>query len=140
MTAHREPVATDDVARRQAEYLARAMDADSQRIDSLVDAVGTVKGHVQEVRSKIDGVDGKVDQLRDALAVLVRHDVQMDHQRPASEMMQGRVDRLEGRMSHLEGAIGPLQEMRTWAVRGLLLRVGTVGMAVLGLVLSKGTP
>lgn len=130
---------TDEIARRQNEALGKMMGADSARIDGLVGDVGEIKGRVESVHHKVDRMDGKVDKLTDALAAMVRHEVEIDHQRQDQIIMATRVDKLEQRQTVTEQAIGPLQEMRTWAVRGILGVLGAVGLAVL-LVVIKGAP
>lgn len=118
---------------RQAQALANMMGADSRRIDELVGDVGEIKGTVA-------GVKDGVDELRNALAVLVRHDVQMEHNRQAADALRAKVEIIDGRLHAVESALPPLVEMRAWAVRAMLGVLGVIGLALLGLVLVKGTP
>jgi outer membrane murein-binding lipoprotein Lpp len=123
---------------RQTQALANMMGADSRRIDDLVENVGEIKGDVQAVKGKVDGVASGVDELRSAMAVLVRHDVQMEHNRAATDRLAADVQKLDDRMSAVEVQMPALIEMRGWGVKAILAVLGVVGLALLALVVAKG--
>lgn len=120
---------------REHQVLAGMTGADSARIDALVGDVGTIKGSVQAVNSKVDGVASGVNELRDALAILVRHDVEMSHNRTAAEALRVDVNTMSGRVQVLERQIGPVVEMRGWVIGGGLAVLGVVGLGLVALVM-----
>jgi septal ring factor EnvC (AmiA/AmiB activator) len=131
---------------REHEVLAGMTGADSRRIDGLVKDVGQINGNVEAVRQKVDGVADGVNELRDALTVLVRHDIKMQHtdsevvslRRDVADM-GARVQTLERheRVQVLERQIGPLVELRTWVIGGGLTVLSVVALAVLALVIRR---
>lgn len=141
MTAPRVIRATDaeralnDMA-REHEALANMTGADSRRIDKLVGEVGTMGGDVKAVREKVDGVAAGVNELRDALTVLVRHDVQMQHHASEAQALRKETTALDGRVQILEKQVGPLVETR----KGILVMASAVAvtilLAILGLVIK----
>ena len=140
MTATRT-VRTTDAERainelaREHQALSNMTGSDSARIDSLVGDVGTIKGHVQVVGAKVDGVATSVNELRDALTILVRHDEQMRSYATAAASVRADVDKMDGRVQTLERQIGPLIEMRMWVIGGGLGALGLIGLAVAKLVM-----
>jgi prophage DNA circulation protein len=124
---------------REHQALAAMTGADSMRIDALVGDVGSIKGSVAAVREKVDGVANGVNELREALTVLVRHDVQMQHHNATAVVLRADVDAIDKRVQTIEKQVGPLVEMRSWVIGGGLMVLGVVGAAVLALVM-KGTP
>lgn len=125
--------AAHDLAR---EHHAAMTGADSARIDSLVGDVGAIRGDVQAVRSKVDDVVGGVNELREALTVLVRHDVQMQHHNATAVILRADVDAIDKRLQTAEKQIGPLVEMRSWVIGGGLMVLGIVGAAIVALVMK----
>jgi hypothetical protein len=126
--------AVEDLA-NEHKRLAGMTGADSARIDALVGDVGTIKGNVQVVGAKVDGVASSVNELRDALTVLVRHDVQMQHQTADAALLRSEVATMSGRVQTLEKQVGPLIEMRTWVIGGGLGILALIGLAVAKLVM-----
>jgi hypothetical protein len=131
-------IGTDELARRQNEALANMMGADSRRIDSLVGDVGTIKGEVTGIRSDVSRVGAGVDELRGAMTVLSKHQVTMEGLVTDIRATRDAQYAMDARMRLMEVQIPPLVEARTWAVRGILMVLGVVGLAVLGLVVFKG--
>jgi polyhydroxyalkanoate synthesis regulator phasin len=130
----------DDLARRQNYHLGQMMAADSQRIDGLVDDVGIVKGRVESVHSKVEAIDRNIDKLSDAMAGLVRYELKLEHQDQTAAAMLAVQRSTDTRVTDLERRIGPLEETRTWAVQAMRIVLGLVLVALVGLVLVKGTP
>lgn len=120
---------------REHQALAGMTGADSGRIDALVGDVGAIRGTVQVIGSKVDGVADSVNELRDALTVLVRHDVQMQHQSAEAVVLRKDVADMGGRVQTLERQIGPLIEMRAWVIGGGLGVLGLIGLAIAKLVM-----
>ncbi len=125
--------ALQDLARDQR-ALAGMTGADSARIDTLVKEVGTMGGNVEAVRQKVDGVAEGVNELRDALTVLVRHDVQMQNHAAQSDAMKRDVIGLGERVQTLEKQIGPVIEMRTWVIALCLGAAGLIVSKLIGLL------
>lgn len=127
--------AISDMA-REHEALANMTGADSRRIDKLVGDVGALGGDVRAVKEKVEGVADGVNELRDALTVLVRHDVQMQNHAAQSDAMKRDVISLGDRVQTLEKQVGPLVETR----KGLIVLAGAVAttilLALVGLVLK----
>ena len=128
---------TDEVARRQAEALGNMMAGDSRRIDSLVGDVGAIRGEVTAVRSDVARVGAGVDELRGAMTIMSRHQVMMEGLVADNRGIRESVAKMDERIDSIEVELPGLRELRTWAVRGLLMVVGLVGMAVVGLVIIK---
>ena len=128
---------TDEIARRQAEALGNMMAGDSRRIDSLVGDVGAIRGEVTAVRSDVARVGAGVDELRGAMTIMSRHQVMMEGLVADNRGIRESVAKMDERIDSIEVELPGLRELRTWAVRGLLMVVGLVGMAVVGLVIIK---
>ena len=126
--------AVEDLA-NEHKRLAGMTGADSARIDALVGDVGIVKGNIQVVGAKVDGVASSVNELRDALTVLVRHDVQVQQHAAENVILRKDVTDIGGRVQVLERQIGPLIEMRTWVIGGGLGILALIGIAVAKLVM-----
>ena len=75
----------------ETDALANMMAADSRRVDQMVDDLGVVKGRVESVHKG-------VDELRSALAVLVRHEVLMEASNKAVMSISTRVDVIDTRV------------------------------------------
>lgn len=120
--------------------LADMMGADSRRVDDLVLDVGSIKGDVREVRSGLAGVIKGVDQLTSAMAVLVRHEVQMGHNSSQVSSMRADLDSQDLRIQAIERKVGGWDEARLWLIRAGLLVLSTVGLAIVALVLKGGHP
>ena len=122
--------------RTEADVLASMMGADSKRVDDLVQDVGAIKGDVSGVRRDIAGIVKGVDQLTSAMAVLVTHEVKMGH--TSAEVASLRIDvaNHDQRLQSIERKVGGWDEARLWLIRAGLLVLGTVGLAVVGLVLK----
>lgn len=120
---------------REHQALAGMTGADSARIDALVGDVGQIRGNVQVVHAKVDSVATGVNELRDALAVLVRHDVQMQHHSAAAQALRTDMDGIDKRVQTVEKQIGPVVELRAWVIGAGLAALGVVGLAGLALVM-----
>ena len=127
--------ALSELARDQR-ALAGMTGADSARIDKLVGEVGTLGGDVRAVKEKVEGVADGVNELRDALTVLVRHDVQMTHNTAEAASLRKETAALDNRVQVLERQVGPLVETR----KGIMVLASAVAvtilLAIVGLVLK----
>ena len=132
-----DPEAAFSLAERQTKALADMMSADSSRIDTLFKDVGDMKGDVKAVHSKVSDVADGVDKLRDALALLVKHDVAMEHSAVAMHAVAMDLKDHAIRIQAIERKVPGWDEMRVWVIRAGLGVLGLVGLAVLGLVMLK---
>ena len=119
--------------------LAGMMGSDARRVDELVQDVGLIKGDLRSVRSDLSGVVKGVDQLTLAMAVLVRHESQMDHSAIEVVAIRANIASQDQRLQAIERKVGGWDEARLWLIRAGVLVLGTVGVAIVGLVL-KGAP
>lgn len=124
------------IERSEADVLASMMGADSKRVDDLVQDVGSIKGDVRSVRSDLAGIVKGVDALTSAMAVLVKHEVQMGHNAADVATMRVELNGHDQRLQSIERKVGGWDEARLWLIRAGLLVLGTVGLAVVGLVLK----
>lgn len=99
------------------------------RVDALADDVADVKADVRQIR-------GGVDELRSALAVLVRHEVRMETHTTDFGKLRDHVDSMDTRLHLVEQKMPALEETRGWVVRALIAVVGTVLLAVVALVVK----
>jgi hypothetical protein len=122
---------------REHDALAGMMGADSRRIDALVGDVGQIRGNVEAVRQKVDGVADGVNELRDALTVLVRHDIKMQHTDSEVVSLRKDVSEMGVRVQTIEKQVGPLVETR----KGLIVLASAVAvtilLAIVGLVIKQ---
>lgn len=125
--------------RSEADVLAGMMGSDARRVDELVQDVGLIKGDLRSVRSDLSGVVKGVDQLTLAMAVLVRHESQMDHSAIEVVAIRANIASQDQRLQAIERKVGGWDEARLWLIRAGVLVLGTVGVAIVGLVL-KGVP
>jgi hypothetical protein len=133
--------------------LAKMTGADAVRIDGLVKDVGAIKGSVSAVKGKVDDVAFGVNKLNDAMANLVRFQLQVEQTHAAQEGQRStslsqdlRIQALErkvepllemklgDRVPTLEKQIGPVLELRTWVIGGGLSVVGLLVVALIKLV------
>jgi hypothetical protein len=133
-----DPDAAFSMQARQTEALANMMSADSSRIDTLFQDVGAMRGTVEVVHSKVNDVAAGVDKLSDALAVMVRHELTMEHTAAEVRVMTERQGKFDERLHSLERKAPGWDEARTWLIRAGLLVLGAVGMAVVALVVKTG--
>jgi preprotein translocase subunit Sss1 len=132
-----DPEAAFSMQQRQAEVLAEMMSADSSRIDTLFKDVGAMRGTVEVVHSQVNDVKAGVDKLSDALAVMVRHELTMEHTAAAVRSMADQQGKLADRLHSLEVKAPGWDELRVWVIRAGLGVLGVVGMAVLLLVMKS---
>ena len=133
-----DPEAAFSMQQRQAEALANMMSADSSRIDTLFQDVGAMRGTVEVVHSKVTDVAAGVDKLSDALAVMVRHELTMEHTAAEVRNMTERQSKFDERLHGLERKAPGWDEARAWLIRAGLMVLGMVGLAVVALVLKTG--
>ena len=133
-----DPEAAFSMQQRQAEALAEMMSADSSRIDTLFKDVGAMRGTVEVVHSQVNDVKAGVDKLSDALAVMVRHELTMEHTAAAVRSMAEQQGKLSDRLHTLEVKAPGWDELRVWVIRAGLGVLGVVGMAMLLLVMKNG--
>lgn len=120
--------------------LAGMMGADSKRVDDLVQDVGAIKGDVRSVRSDLAGLVKGVDQLTSAMAVLVTHEVRMGHTSAELTSLKTDAANHDQRLQAIERKVGGWDEARLWLIRAGVLVLGTVGVAIVGLVLKGAHP
>jgi hypothetical protein len=111
---------------------------------SSEDQVNRLGVELGELRGVVKGVDSKVDDLRagmaalsQAMASVVRLEVKHDAAAMNVQSMRDRQDLLDKRIDVIEAEMPGLRETRQWVVRALSIVVGTVMMALLGLVIIK---
>lgn len=133
-----DPEAAFSMQARQTEALANMMSADSSRIDTLFQDVGAMRGTVEVVDSKVDAVAAGVNKLTDAMAVLVKHEVTMEHNAAEVRAMREAQEKLTDRVQKIELKVPGWDELRVWVIRAGLGVLGVVGMAVVALVVKTG--
>ncbi len=133
-----DPDAAFSMQQRQTEALANMMSADSSRIDTLFQDVGAMRGTVEVVDSKVDAVAAGVNKLTDAMAVLVKHEVTMEHNAAEVRAMREAQEKLTDRVQKIELKVPGWDELRVWVIRAGLCVLGVVGMAVVALVVKTG--
>lgn len=133
-----DPDAVFSMQQRQTEALANMMSADSSRIDTLFQDVGAMRGTVEVVDSKVDAVAAGVNKLTDAMAVLVKHEVTMEHNAAEVRAMREAQEKLTDRVQKIELKVPGWDELRVWVIRAGLCVLGVVGMAVVALVVKTG--
>lgn len=122
---------------READALAAMMGADARRIDDLVGDVGAIKGDVRTLTAESHRIGTGVEQLQQSMAVLSRHAVLMETQSAELVALRSKGEGLDGRLRAVEAEIPPLKEARGLVVRAVLLVLGSVGLAVLALVIRR---
>jgi predicted RNase H-like nuclease (RuvC/YqgF family) len=120
---------------REHEVLAGMTGADSRRIDHLVVDVGEIKGTVSAVKEQVSNVANGVNELRDALTVLVKHDLRLQHSDGQVTALREATAELDKRVHVLERQIGPVVEMRSWVIGGGLGILALIGLALAKLVM-----
>ncbi len=133
-----DPEAAFSMQQRQTEALATMMSADSSRIDTLFQDVGAMRGTVEVLDSKVDAVAAGVTKLTDAMAVLVKHEVTMEHNAAEVRAMREAQEKLTDRVQKIELKVPGWDELRVWVIRAGLGVLGVVGMAVVALVVKTG--
>ena len=130
-----------DLNQREADALANMMGADSRRIDSLVDDVGTIKGHVGTLKEGVGDLKDGVNELRGAMTVLSRHSIALERQAEDHARAAEATARMDARLHVVEKTLAselpPLQEARTYAVRGVVAVLAIVGLALVALVIKR---
>lgn len=132
-----DPEAAFSMQQRQAEALATMMSADSSRIDTLFQDVGAMRGTVEVVHGQVKSVAAGVDKLTDAMAVLVKHEVAMEHNAAEVRAMREMQGKQDERLQAIERKVPGWDELRVWVIRAGLGVLGVVGMAVLLLVMKS---
>lgn len=132
-----DPEAAFSMQARQTEALANMMSADSSRIDTLFQDVGAMRGTVEVVDSKVDAVAAGVNKLTDAMAILVKHEVTMEHNAAEVRAMREAQEKLTNRVQKIELKVPGWDELRVWVIRAGLGVLGVVGMAGLLLVMKS---
>lgn len=125
------------LAQQETDALASMMGADSQRIDSLVKDVGHIKGEMSHAREAQQTIVKGVDELKNAMAVLVRHEVVMEQHGTAVSAVRADQRAQDERLQSLERKAPGWDETRAWVVRAGMLVVAAVALALLALVIRK---
>ena len=129
---------SDYSAMRETDALANMMGADSRRIDVLVGDLGTVKGDVRALRGDMGHVAHGVDELRGALTILTRHSVAMEGIVTSLTSMRADHSKLDERVHVIERAMPQLVEGRAITMRAMVVVVGMVLAAIVGMVIKTG--
>lgn len=132
-----DPEAVFSMQQRQAEALANMVGTESGRIDSLVQDMGAVRGTVEVVHTKVNDVASGVSRLTDAMAVLVKHEVTMEHNAAEVRAMRETLGSQDHRIQAIERKVPGWDELRVWVIRAGLCVLGVVGMAILLLVVKQ---
>lgn len=132
-----DPNAAFSLQARQTEALANMMASDSTRIDMLFKDVGAMRGTVEVVDSKVDAVAAGVNKLTDAMAILVKHEVTMEHNAAEVRAMRELQGKQDERLQAIERKAPGWDELRVWVIRAGLGVLGVVGMAWLLLVMKS---
>lgn len=130
----RRLVIQDDPAIREAEMraLTNMMAGDAKRIDDLAGDVGHLRGVIEGVDNKVDDVRDGIDKLASAMASVVRLEVHHEQQRADTVALRAAVEKIEGRVTLIETKIPSLLETRTW----VLTAVGVVVLAVISALVA----
>lgn len=125
------------LAQKETDALAAMMGSDSHRIDVLVKDVGHIKGTIESSRQVQEYIVSGVDELKTAMAVLVRHEVVMEQHKDAVSAVAADQKAQDARLQSLERKAPGWDETRAWVVRAALLVLAAVGLALLALVIRK---
>ena len=109
---------------------------DSARIDSLVTAVGDMKGQVASVVASTKSLQESVEGLRDAVAGMVR--LEMSHRQTVEQVADQRLEsgRVQARLQALESDMPALRELRQDVRRGVWVILSAVLLAGLALIVK----
>ena len=132
-----DPEAVFSMQQRQVEALGGMLAGDSARIDTLFENVGAMKGTVEVVHSKVNAVAAGVDKLTDAMAVLVKHEVLMEANAAEVRELRGAQEKFVTRLQVMETKAPGWDEARSWVVKAMIGVLGSVGLALVALVLVK---
>jgi regulator of replication initiation timing len=110
--------------------------SDSARIDSLVTAVGEMKGQVASVVTSTKSLQESVEGLRDTVAGMVR--LEMSHRQTMEQVADQRVEngKVQARLQTLENDMPALRELRQDVRRGVWVILSAVLLAGLALVVK----
>lgn len=110
---------------------------ESARIDALVTEVGNVSGRVEAVQTTLGDVKSGIDELRSAVAGMVR--LEMRHEAAAMLAAETRkeLDALHTEVNAMKEQMPGLLETRQDVRRIFWIVIAGVTAAVLGLVLIK---
>jgi len=121
---------------RETDALANMMAADAVRIDRVTDEMGDLKDSMQDVRGAVSRLVDGVDELRKALAILVRHEMRMERLESMgadTRIWQATADK---RLATIEILMPQFIEARSLLVKGVVGLLAAVGMSVLLLVMK----
>lgn len=125
------------MAQQETDALAAMMGSDSRRIDVLVTDVGHIKGEMHHARETQQTIVKGVDELKSAMAVLVRHEVVMEQYGTSASTIKADQKSQDDRLQILERKAPGWDEARAWVVRAGLMVVAAVVVALLALVIRK---
>ena len=125
------------MAQQETDALAAMMGSDSRRIDVLVNDVGHIKGEMSHSRETQQTIVKGVDELKTAMAVLVRHEVVMEQHGSSVAAVKAEQKAQDDRLHVLERKAPGWDETRAWVVRAGLMVVAAVAIALLALVIRK---
>jgi hypothetical protein len=105
------------------------MAADSSRIDALVGDVGHIKG-------RVESVDKGINELKSAMAVLVRHEVLMEQAGAIAAANAKKIEGVDKRLQDVEKHMPGLIEGRADVRRIFWLVVSAVVLGGLALIVK----
>lgn len=126
-----------DLSEREADALASMMGADARRIDGLVGDVGEIKGDMRTLKADTARTVSGIEQLQLSMAAVGRHTVMVENQNAKLDALHAKHDALDSRVRTVELDMPQLKEARNLGVRGVLLVLSIVGLAVLALVIKR---
>lgn len=126
-----------DLSERQADALASMMGADARRIDDLVGDVGEIKGDVRTLKADTARTVSGIEQLQLSMAAVGRHTIMVENQNAKLDALNAKHEALDSRVRNVELDMPPLKEARAAIVRGVLMVIGVIGLAVLALVVKR---
>lgn len=128
--------AIEDLA-REHDVLADMQSADNQRVDRLVQDVGTIRGKVVSIEADMQRVGDGVDELRESMTILNRHSVLMELAQAEHAGIRKDVADIDTRLRVVETDLPPLREARVWMIAGLAVVVLAVVTALLAHVIRN---
>lgn len=123
---------------RENNALASMQAAQERRVDQLVTDVGTIKRDLGHLEGNTGRISESMADLANALKLLMKHDLQMTHDRDILEHARRDIAELNARLVRIELVMPGLIERSRWVTNGLLFVVGAVGVALLSLVVIRG--
>lgn len=125
-----------DHMRRENDVLTNLHAAQERRVDQLVEAVGRISGDVSRLEESTSRMSDSMADLAESMKLLLRLDLQAQHDRQALVQVRSEIDSLQKRLAAVEIQMPGLIERSKWVTNGLLFVVGAVGVALLAVVVG----